>query len=172
MRAAVLAAVAMALCAASAQAHNAPAGLSPAAVERGFVVGQQYWGTACGGEQITVAWEDGDSSWAAFSHWHWDGSPDQLPFTDCQITFNTYYRDAAFMHSDAWVCTSVVHELGHLTGHQHSPDPNSVMHAPARIVGECLPPVVARRGKLRWHWSVSTLRLRWHWQSPTSTLHS
>lgn len=46
----------------------------------------------------------------------------------CRIVFNT----KAVPRPDwEWACSTVVHEWGHLTGHNHSPDPYNVMNANA-----------------------------------------
>src|SRR3954471_16098394 len=86
-----------------------------------------HWGgTPCGG-QITVTWSTLPESYNAQSTWSVPGTdayahPESN--TNCSITFNPV---AEF----DWpkFCTVVVHEYGHLMGHDHSPDANDVMAA-------------------------------------------
>jgi hypothetical protein len=85
-----------------------------------------YWGaTPCGGK-VDVEWTDLASDTNAISSWTNPtsayGNPSQNG--DCLVRFN---RLLAF----DWprFCTVLVHEFGHLDGHDHSPDPNDVMAA-------------------------------------------
>ena len=83
-----------------------------------------YWGqNACGG-QVSVDWTAMDPETNAVSSWSVPATPTATPadYGACHISFNS---DAQF----DWpkFCTIVVHEYGHLTGHQHVSDPADVM---------------------------------------------
>ena len=87
-------------------------------------VAKTYWNAdACGG-QVTVEWTDQSQTINAVSTWKnpTDGYNNPGQNFDCTVDFN---RDLSY----DWprFCTVLVHEFGHLTGHQHSPDPNDVM---------------------------------------------
>jgi hypothetical protein len=64
-----------------------------------------------------------------------DGDP--AGFEDCRIVFNSALPSPWSWTWDRF-CTVMVHEYGHLLGHQHSPDPADVMYADyVRPVGAC-----------------------------------
>lgn len=55
------------------------------------------------------------------------------PFTECRITINPW-RVRTWPH----LCRTIVHEYGHLTGHEHSTDPSDVMYPVYRgPIGAC-----------------------------------
>src|SRR3954469_13758966 len=97
-----------------------------AAMQAAEVVAHAYWNAdACSG-QVEVSWTDQDTTINAVSTWKnpTDGYNNPGQNFDCTVEFN---RDLDY----DWprFCTVLVHEFGHLTGHQHSPDPNDVMAA-------------------------------------------
>lgn len=92
--------------------------------------------------------------WIPAYHISWDGLPGQEPhaaFADpygyltgrpCSI----YFNERIHTYSVAAVCTTVVHEYGHLAGLGHSGNDKSVMAAPwTRIFPGCQP----RKERLR-----------------------
>lgn len=90
-------------------------------------IAKAYWGgaDACGGA-VDVQWTDLALNTNAVSTWSNPTSAYDNPRenSDCHVSFN---RLLGF----DWprFCTVLVHEFGHLTGHDHSPDPNNVMTA-------------------------------------------
>jgi hypothetical protein len=83
-----------------------------------------YWGqSACGG-QVSVDWTAMDPDTNAFSSWSVPGTPTATAadYYACHISFNS-----AAPFDWPKFCTIVVHEYGHLTGHQHVADPADVM---------------------------------------------
>jgi hypothetical protein len=103
-------------------------------------IAYRSWGTvACGG-QVAVTWDDSmDRSLNAVSSWENAAGvyADPATNTDCRIALNP---------KTIWgwpkLCTVVVHEVGHLTGHRHTPEaPGSVMDPEYRgPLPECAPP--------------------------------
>jgi hypothetical protein len=105
-----------------ATARYAPSSPAIATAEQ---IARAYWGTdPCGG-RVTVVWERRSSDVNALSTW---SSPSHDPYgdpadnSDCRIAMNP----AAALD---WpkLCTVIVHEFGHLTGHQHDPRPGRLM---------------------------------------------
>lgn len=93
---------------------------------------RQHWHTdPCGG-QVTIAYRAMPPIRNAESvYTTTDGNP--ASFGDCSITFNS---------AESWTwprfCTVMVHEYGHLAGHDHSSDPADVMFPTlVRIAPEC-----------------------------------
>jgi hypothetical protein len=158
----------------------AAGGLPAGAIERGQEVAAQMWGSVCPADSDTVASEwatTGGTDWIAVEQHDepYIGATPDL-FTDCRIMWNPDYRDS-WLADFAWVCTYYVHETGHLTGHEHSTDPSSVMYAqPQHPLPACADPTptpvapaqaTARRPKMwhrntapRWRW---LRRASWHW---------
>jgi hypothetical protein len=92
-----------------------PAVPASAARERGLVVAERVFGLpACGRPAVATARFVDPATLA--------GSDP----TVCEILLNGRY--AAEM-PPAMRCTLVLHEYGHLAGHEHSADPDSVMYA-------------------------------------------
>ena len=89
-------------------------------------IAQAHWGAdACNG-QVAISWTALDPSTNASSTWSnpVDEYSDPAENSSCSIVFNS-----ALAWDWAKLCTIVVHEYGHLTGHAHAPDPNDVMYA-------------------------------------------
>lgn len=109
----------------TAQAASAD-GYTPdaAATQAAQRIAVAWWGTTPCGGNVTITWDtltvgvNASSSWSNPVSSY--GAPDLN--SDCVVTFNS-------AQSFDWpmFCTVMVHEYGHLTGHQHSPDPNDVM---------------------------------------------
>ena len=128
LRSALLATVA-ALCVAAPAASAAGADqtypIDGPVVAAARAIAASYWGPEpCAGD-ITVAWGSLPGSVNALSSW-WNpteaygNAPENR---HCVVTLNS---DASF----DWpmLCTVMVHEYGHLSGQQHSPDPANVMY--------------------------------------------
>lgn len=93
-------------------------------VQHSSPIAEHTWGApACG--TPTVEWVDlGPVPYGRT----FDGS--------CVILLNTQ-RAAAFRYKPL-LCTTIVHEWGHLTGHKHSADPRNVMYpTPGRVYWRC-----------------------------------
>jgi hypothetical protein len=88
-------------------------------------MGTVHWGmTPCGGK-VSIAWGALDPSINAQSSWvnPVDDFAQPSLNTDCQVTLST----------GTWwdwpkLCTVVIHEIGHLTGHDHVADPTDIMY--------------------------------------------
>jgi hypothetical protein len=101
------------------------------------VVATDTWGPACGGAPVSIQWGDTGSptalAWAAWTdgtgrYLGYAGTTDQR--TDCRIMIDAGYARGyrSFGWTNwPWYCTTIVHEYGHLTGHEHSLDPTDVM---------------------------------------------
>lgn len=88
-------------------------------------IARDYWGAdPCGGT-VTVVWQRQSADINALSTW---STPSPDPYgdpadnRDCTVALNPA---AAF----DWpkLCTVIVHEFGHLTGHPHDPHPGRLM---------------------------------------------
>lgn len=116
-------------CAASASAAVAPDqqfAVGSADMAAAQQVAATYWGaTACGGK-VEIVWTDLPTDTNAISSWTNPTSAYDNPTQNggCLVRFN---RLLGF----DWprFCTVLVHEFGHLTGHDHSPDAHDVMAA-------------------------------------------
>jgi hypothetical protein len=84
-----------------------------------------HWGMAPCAGRVAVSWEDLGDGLNAQSSWANDVDPYRQPSrnTECEIVLNA---------GEEWdwpkLCTVVVHEVGHLTGHDHVDDPDDVMY--------------------------------------------
>jgi hypothetical protein len=138
-----LAALALLASAGPARAGDAPVAVPatrwPAggtAIRTAMSLGAQHWGfSPCRG-RVAVAWAPLSAGLNAESSWSNDVDPFLQPSRngDCEITLSL---------RDDWdwpkLCTVLVHELGHLAGHDHVDDPDDVMYPTyMRPVPECL----------------------------------
>jgi Matrixin len=114
---------------AAAAAADAPATRWPAGgstLRAAVALGAGHWGmTPCRG-RVSVGWAALGAATNAQSSWANDVDPYLQPSsnTDCEIALSTQVE---------WdwtkLCTVVVHEVGHLDGHDHVDDPADVMYA-------------------------------------------
>lgn len=88
-------------------------------------VARAIWGNVCAGD-VTVSYGALSDSEEMGEADYWI-QPDGT-YTGCQVTISPRSM------SNAMLCTVVVHEYGHLAGHEHSSDPDSIMY-----------PIVSRR---------------------------
>jgi hypothetical protein len=124
--AAVIAALAVAGPAAAADAPAArwPAGGSTLRAAMGL--GAEHWGFAPCRGKVAVRWAALGTATNAQSSWANDRDPFLAPSanTDCELALSTQVE---------WdwpkLCTVVIHEIGHLTGHDHVDDPADIMNA-------------------------------------------
>src|SRR5438270_4110279 len=96
-----------------------------------------WHGNPCGGH-VTIGWSP--MAWDTYSASMWDVVTPGDRMIDCHIAFNSR---VTFTWSR--FCTIMVHEYGHLTGHDHVPDPNSIMYARPRIIWPACERAAARR---------------------------
>src|SRR4051812_10175608 len=97
-----------------------------AAMQAAEGVARAYWNAdACSG-QVEVRWTDQSETINAISSWKnpTSGYDNPTENFDCTVDFNR-----GLSYDWPRFCTVLVHEFGHLTGHQHSPDPDDVMAA-------------------------------------------
>ncbi len=97
---------------------------SPAMVQAELIA-VKYWNTSPCGGAVSVSWAPLDPSINAASTW-WNpvaAYGNASANTQCKITLNE-------VQDFDWpmFCTVMVHEIGHLTGQQHSTDSSSVMY--------------------------------------------
>jgi hypothetical protein len=97
---------------------------SPAMVQAELIA-VEYWNTSPCSGQVTVSWGELDPTLNATSNW-WnpiEAYGNAGANSQCSIVFNQY-------QSFDWpmFCTVMVHEIGHLTGHEHVLDKSSVMY--------------------------------------------
>ncbi|MDX6686630.1 MAG: Matrixin, partial [Baekduia sp.] len=105
------------------------------ALRAAMSLGAEHWGASPCRGRISVAWGALGREQNAESSWANDVDPYLQPSrnTDCAITLST-----GASWDWAMLCTVVVHEMGHLAGHDHVDDPDDVMYyAYTRPVAEC-----------------------------------
>jgi hypothetical protein len=95
------------------------------AIRTAMGLAAERWGfSPCRG-RVTVAWSRLDAGLNGESSWANDLDPYLQPSrnTECDITLST---------AQEWdwpkVCSLVIHEMGHLAGHDHVDDPEDVMY--------------------------------------------
>lgn len=97
---------------------------SPAMV-KAELIAVEYWNVSPCGGQVGVSWASLDPSINATSNW-WnpvEAYGNAGANSRCTITFNQVQKFDWPMF-----CTVMVHEIGHLNGHQHVTDQASVMY--------------------------------------------
>jgi Matrixin len=123
----------------AARASDSPAARWPAGgstLRAALWMGSEHWGmTPCRG-RVAIGWEPLGPATNAQSSWANDVDPYLQP------SFNTDCEIALSLQVDwDWqkLCTVVVHEVGHLTGHDHVDDLDDVMYATyVEPVAQCL----------------------------------
>jgi hypothetical protein len=97
---------------------------SPAMVKAELIAVEYWSATPCSG-QVSVSWGVLDPSLNATSNW-WNPTEaygNATANSQCTIVLNQYQRFDWPMF-----CSVMVHEIGHLTGHEHVLDKTSVMY--------------------------------------------
>ena len=94
-------------------------------MSRAFAIGVGFWKTSPCGGQVALRWGSLEAGTRAEASWlnYEDAWANPAGNFDCAITFN-----AAMPFEWADLCTTVVHEMGHLLGHRHTDDAHNVMH--------------------------------------------
>jgi hypothetical protein len=126
---ALLAACSLALAAAPAvRAADSPATRWPvggSTLRAAMALATEHWGMAPCGGRVALSWTSLGAATNAQSSWANDVDPYRQPSsnTDCEIALSL---------QPEWdwpkLCTVVVHEVGHLTGHDHVDDPTDIMY--------------------------------------------
>jgi hypothetical protein len=135
----LLLALALLLPSAASAAPDSPAARWPAGgstLRAALWMGSEHWGmTPCRG-RVAIGWTALGPATNAQSSWANDVDPYLQPSfnTDCEIALSLQVE---------WdwqkLCTVVVHEVGHLAGHDHVDDVEDVMYATyVEPVAECL----------------------------------
>lgn len=91
-----------------------------------MALGAEHWGMAPCRGRVTLGWDSLGAATNAQSTWANDLDPYRQP------SFNTDCEIALSLQVDwDWqkLCTVVVHEVGHLTGHDHVDEADDVMYA-------------------------------------------
>lgn len=120
--------LALSLAPVTARADDSPAARWPAGgstLHLLLAMGADHWGmTPCGGK-VSIRWGALDPSLNAQSSWvnPVDDFAQPSRNTDCEVTLST---------ATTWdwpkLCTVVIHEIGHLDGHDHVADPTDIMY--------------------------------------------
>lgn len=93
-----------------------------------FAVAEHTWGDVCGPLEPKIEYDKLPTpGQAGEARTQWI----DLPGGGRQYTECTIRLDRRRIHGQQQFCAVVVHEYGHLAGHGHSNDPNSVMYPKA-----------------------------------------
>lgn len=115
-------------------AFPAAADATSLATRRAVAVADTVWGKPCGGTHVTIRWgsiyadHKGTAEWTGADGRYMGDGPPELR-TNCRVSIDTTFARENRKGED-WplYCTAIVHEFGHLTGHDHSADPLDVMY--------------------------------------------
>lgn len=122
-------------------------------VERAKVVADKAWGHPCA--TVRVEWEHFRDDARLLDPYAWGAAltlylPEWRTASNCFVLLNLHYAPRRWRWSR--LCTVMVHEYGHLAGHDHSKDPFNVMypdqHPSLRDDGEA--DMARRDGRLRY----------------------
>jgi hypothetical protein len=113
---------------ATARADDSPAARWPgggSTLRTALAMAAEHWGMEPCGGRVALRWSGLDAGTNAQSSWANEIDPYRQPSrnTECAIVLST---------STGWdwvkLCSIVVHEAGHLTGHDHVDDPGDIMY--------------------------------------------
>ncbi len=111
--------------AATASADASAFPVNSAAMAKAELIAVEYWNTTPCSGQVSVSWGSLDPTINASSNW-WNPTEaygNAAANSQCSIVFNQYQKFDWPMF-----CSVMVHEIGHLTGHEHVADKTSVMY--------------------------------------------
>jgi hypothetical protein len=105
-----------------AEEGDLPLPADPALMTAAHDLAVAHWGAEPCGGNVTVTWTHLGPGINARSQWMSVDLANALTYSACAVTYNL---DVGW----DWpkLCTVIEHELGHLSGHQHVPDPADIM---------------------------------------------